>query len=357
MTRLWGSLRVRLALLGFLASYVPALLLFGVVLATDVDTRVEERDGAVVTHETTAERSPWLIGTVLALAPVAAAGAWWWAGRAVRPIERVRSVAEEIEGSDLGRRIALDRAPREVLALAASFDSMLDRLEESQRIQQRLIEETSHDLRVPLSVLTSNAEVMLAHPSPTVDVYRAGLQRSRKAAERMRATLDELLADARGRARALHRRPADLMDVVREVTEQAAAVAAARDVEIAVSGPSPAPSSVDTATVRRAVANLVDNAVRHAPGGSAVRVDVEVTAADAVIAVTDHGPGIPAGEQADVFARFWSGERETAGHDSAGTGLGLPIARQVAEAHGGWLTLSSPGPDGDGCVFRLSLHH
>lgn len=350
MTAQWRSLRVRLAVLGFLAIYVPALLLFGVLLATDVDSTVELDDGAVVTRDTSASTSPWIIGTVVALGPVAAFSAWWWAGRAVRPIERVRAVAEEIGDGDLSRRIGLTAGPDEIVALASSFDAMLDRLERARQVQQQLIDEASHELRVPLSVLTANAEVMLAHPEPSVEIYREGLQRSGRAAERLRVTLEALLVDARGRARTIDRRPSDLMDVVRGAVEDASLPVEAGVAEVSIIGPSSAMCTVDAVTVRRAVANLVHNAQRHAPRGSTVTVEVSMTSPEAVLTVADRGPGIPAAEQAHIFERFWRG----AG-DRAGTGLGLSIARHVAEAHGGSLTVTSPGPHGDGCVFRFRL--
>jgi signal transduction histidine kinase len=342
-------LRARLAVLGFLAIYVPVLLLFGVILVTDTETTVESRDGVDVVT-TASGPSGWVVASVLTLAPAAAALAWWWAGRAVRPIDRVRAVAENIESADLSRRIGLERGPVEVVALAASFDSMLDRLELAADTQRRLIEETSHELRVPLSVLITNAEVLLAHPEPTVEVYRQGLERSRKAAARLQATIDELLVDARGRARTIDRRPADLTAIVRAVVEDAAVLAATKRIELSVTGPGAAACSVDEPTVRRAVANLVDNAIRYAPAGSAVRVDVEVTDAQVAVVVTDHGPGIPEAAQGRIFERFWRGRR-----DVPGTGLGLPIAYQVALAHGGTLAVTSPGPAGDGCAFRLAL--
>ncbi|MEJ3749158.1 HAMP domain-containing sensor histidine kinase [Actinomycetes bacterium KLBMP 9797] len=343
------SLRARLAALGFLAIYVPVLLLFGVILVTDTETSARTLNGVeVVTTDT--GRSGWVTASVLALAPAAAALAWWWAGRAVRPIDRVRAVAEDIEGADLSRRIGLDRGPAEVVRLAASFDAMLDRLQRSADTQRRLIEETSHELRIPLSTLMANADVLLAHPEPTVEVYRAGLERSGKAAARLQATLDELLLDARGRARTIDRRPTDLAALVRGVVADAAILAASKRIVLTVGGPPAAPCAVDEPTVRRAVANLVDNAIRYAPTDSAVRVDVAQTAAEAAVVVTDQGPGIPAADQDRVFERFWRGD-----HDVPGTGLGLPIARQVALAHGGTLTLTTPALNGAGSAFRLTL--
>jgi signal transduction histidine kinase len=351
VSRGWRSLRVQLAVAGFFAIYVPVLVLLGVTVVTETD--VEVRDDASTTatvDDTSTSRSPWAPWTAVALGPAAAGLAWWWAGRAVRPIDRVRLVAEDIEGADLSRRIGLDRGPTEVVALAASFDAMLDRLERAAGTQRELIEETSHELRTPLSVLATNAEVLLAHPAPTLAVYREGLERSRSAAARLQATIDGLLVDARGRARTIDRRPADLMAVVHSVVDDARVVASPRGVALSVSGPSSVVCPIDEPTVRRAVANLVDNAVGHASAGTAVAVDVAVTAAEAVVVVTDHGPGIAEADQDRVFERFWRGRSGT-----PGTGLGLPIARQVALAHGGSLTVTSPGPAGDGCAFELRL--
>ncbi|MFB4283139.1 MULTISPECIES: HAMP domain-containing sensor histidine kinase [unclassified Nonomuraea] len=350
MNQRWRSLRIRLAALGFLAIYVPALLLFGVILATDTETVSTVRAGATDTETTTRHLSGWAFGTLIALGPVAAALAWWWAGRAVRPLHQVRAVAEDIEATDLSRRTGLDNGPIEVTALAASFDAMLDRLEAAAETQRRLIEEASHELRLPLSVLMTNAEVILAHPAPTADIYRQALERSRKAADRLQRTIEELLVDARGRARTISRRPTDLMVTLREIAGDAAVLAAVRQVTLSVTGPPSAVCRVDEPTVRRAISNLVDNAIRYAPAGSTVGVHIETTPAQVAVVVTDHGPGIPPDQQERILERFWRG-----GDSGPGAGLGLPIAGQIAQAHGGTVTVTSPGPSGDGSVFRLTL--
>jgi signal transduction histidine kinase len=342
------SLRARLTTLGFLAIYVPTLLLLTVTLVTE-DEVVDTRDGTEI-DDTSTRRSPWAVGAAVALGPVAGALAWWWAGRAVRPIERVRTVAEDIEASDLSRRIGLDDGPTEVVALAASFDAMLDRLQRAAEVQRRLVEETSHALRTPLSVLVTNADVVLADPRPTMEAYRRGIERSRSAATRLQAAVDDLLVDARGRARDLDRRPADLVGLARGVVEDLRALAAGRGVEVTLTAPPTAECPVDVPTVTRALANLVDNAVRHAPPGTDVDVRVDAAGPAATITVTDHGPGIPPDQQHRVFERFWRGRPNT-----PGTGLGLPIAHQVALAHGGDLTVRSPTAAGDGAAFTLSL--
>ncbi|MEV4461239.1 HAMP domain-containing sensor histidine kinase [Microbispora sp. NPDC049633] len=350
MTRPWRSLRVRLAVLAFLGFYVPPLLLFGVVLVTDTETTVQALNGVEHVRGASAHRSPWVSWTLLALAPAAAAAAWWWAGRAVAPINRVRAVAGDIGGTDLGRRIGLDHGPLEVVALAAEFDAMLDRLAAAAATQRRLLEETSHELRGPLSVLMTNAEVLLAHPQPTLEIYRDGLRRSRGVARRLQATVDDLLTEARGRARTLDHRPVDLMRVAREVLRHAEVLAADKSMTLSLEGPPEAVCAVDEVTVTRAVANLVDNAVRYGPEGTPVTVEIAVTRDLAVVTVADRGAGIPEEQRERVFERFWRGHR-----DVPGTGLGLPIARQIARAHGGDLTVTSGTSGAPGCVFRLTL--
>jgi signal transduction histidine kinase len=358
--RAWRSLRVQLAVLGFLAMYVPVLLLFSVITVTEEERR--EADGNSVSVEVTSgsaiSQSGWVVATVIAFGPVAAGSAWWLAGRAVRPINRVRFVAESIEASDLSRRIALEHGPDEVVALAGSFDAMLDRLEWAADTQRRLMEETSHELRTPLTVLTTNADVLLSHPDPTLEIYRQGLERSKAAAVRLRDTIDELLVDARGQARVIDRRPANLAAIVHELVDEAQPLAAAKNVGMVSTGADTVPCALDEPTVRRAVANLLDNAIKHAPEGSAVEVEVGATSDEATIVVTDHGPGVPAHQQERIFERFWRGSsNDRSGPDSpgGGTGLGLTIARHIARAHGGELSITSPGPTGDGCSFELRL--
>lgn len=344
------SLRARLALSGALAIYLPVLLVFAVVSISDYESVELDADGpGQAVNQTSIDPSIWTIITVIALAPAAAAVAWWWSGRAVRPFEKVRRAAERIEASDLSLRIGLERGTTEAVALAAAFDSMLDRLDRSAQIQRQLIEEASHELRTPLSVLMTGSEVLLDHPEPSLEMYREGLERTRNAAERMRATIDELLVDARGRARTIDRRPADLVALARAAIDDLATLAESKGVELALLATNPVECAVDEPTVRRAVANLVDNAIKHAPEGSRVDIQVVATPSEAVITVTDQGPGIPPGDQSRIFDRFWQG------NGAPGTGLGLPIARQIAQAHGGDLKLTSPGPTGKGAQFRLNL--
>ena len=129
-------------------------------------------------------------------------------------------MAEHIEATDLGERIAMRQGPTELVSLAASFDAMLDRLHRAAASQHQVIDEISHELRTPIAVLVTNADVHLANRDPSLELYREGLEQSRRTADRMLATLERLLVDARGSARSLDRHPADLMEVLRGVVAE-----------------------------------------------------------------------------------------------------------------------------------------
>jgi len=192
--------------------------------------------------------------------------------------------------------------------------------------------------------------VLLADPAPTPEAYRAGLERSRLTAERLSAIINELLVDARGRARTIDRRPTDLTTVVRSAVDVVEPLATKRRISIDLDAPEALPCAVDESNVLRAVTNLIDNAVRYAPADTVVAVELTSDAHEVCVAVTDHGPGVPPADQEAVFERFWR-----TGEQAAGTGLGLSISQHIARAHGGAITLTSPGPAGDGSRFELRL--
>lgn len=343
------SLRARLAIAGFAAIYIPVLVLFAVAHLTE-DVSVSTVGDVEVAASSADRAFGWVDAAVVGLAPVAAGLAWWWAGRAVRPIERIRSVAEHIEAHDLSRRIAITAGPTEIVSLAGSFDAMLDRLHRAAVSQLEVIDDISHELRTPIAVLIANADVALAQSDSTSDSYRASLERSRRAAERLQATVERLLRDARDNAQTLDRHPADLMDVVRAVVADMRAVAEAAQVTIDLDGPAALAGAWDTSTVARALTNLIDNAIRHAPPATAVHVHVTANGSTIEVAVSDQGPGIRPGEVDHVFERSWRADRS-----ADGAGLGLAIVRQIARAHGGDVSVRSPDPNGYSTTFLFAI--
>jgi len=283
---------------------------------------------------------------------------WWLSGRALRPVRQITTTAQDISATDLSRRIALDGPRDELRNLADTVDDMLERLETAFVAQRQLVDDASHELRNPLAVIQANVDAVLAHDdTPAEDRAQATAIVSR-AIQRMTRLVEDLLASARRSSPAFVDADVDLAAIAGEAAEEYALLVADRELHL-VRRLAPGPIAAgDAQALRRAVDNLLSNAVRLARGGSELVLAVGSRNGWAWIAVRDEGPGI-AEEDADrVFDRFFrSGQRQPpATVPSTGqrrAGLGLAIVRQIAESHGGTVSLHSEV--GVGSTFILWL--
>jgi heavy metal sensor kinase len=277
---------------------------------------------------------------------------WVIAGRVLAPIGRITSVAREIQATDLSRRIRLQGPDDELKQLADTFDAMLARLDAAFSAQQRFLADASHELRNPLAIIRTNADIALSDPDPHPEDLREAMMVVKRASDRMARLVDDLLALARREAPTLANEPVDLGRAVTEASEEFLAPAEARGI---VLDRAIAPGIVvmgDQDALKRAVANLVENAVRLAPADSRIRLAVGSERGQAWVAVSDEGPGIATEDQPKVFERFWRADRARSRADG-GTGLGLSIVRQIAQTHGGDVQLQSKL--GVGSTFTIWL--
>ncbi len=287
---------------------------------------------------------------LLVLVPVGLAIGWAVAGRVVRPVGTITSVAREIEATDLSRRIRLGGPPDEMRDLADTFDAMLDRLDRGVRTQRRFVEDASHELRNPLAVIRTTLDVALSEPEDAEGLRRAA-EVARRTADRMSTTVDELLAFGRTSVQPERRVPVDLAEVVSEVAQEYDAVASTRGVRLSRLAPSGLVVDGDRSALKRAQANLVSNALRVAPPGSVVHSRAGRAGGWLWFGVRDVGPGIAPDDQALVFRRAWRDGAPTAEGD--GQGLGLALVRQIAEAHGGTVSVASVPRHGASFVVWL----
>ena len=277
---------------------------------------------------------------------------WAVAGRVLAPIHRITGVARDIQATDLTRRIALSGPPDELKELADTFDAMLARLDDAFEGQRRFIQETSHELRNPLAVIRTNLEVALADPNADAVELRRTAELVGRTADRMSTLVDDLLVYARRGAPAHEVGPVALGPLVAEAEEEFSAPAQARGLNLVVSASSETVVSGDRIALRRALANLLSNAVRLAPEGSTVTVGSGIHEGRAWIAVADEGPGIAAEDRGKVFERFWRGNQAQAREDGR-SGLGLAIVQQIAGDHAGTIELTESPPGGS--VFTIWL--
>jgi signal transduction histidine kinase len=271
---------------------------------------------------------------------------WWLSGRVLRPVRRITATAQEISATDLSRRIALEGPQDELRNLADTVDGMLGRLETAFLAQRQLVDDASHELRNPLAVIQANVDAVLAHDdTPPEDRAQASAIVSR-AIQRMTRLVEDLLASARRSSPAFVDADVDLATIAGEAAEEYALLAADRELHV-VRRLSPGPVAAgDASALRRAVDNLLSNAVRLARGGSELVLAVGSRNGWAWIAVRDEGPGIAPDDADRVFDRFYrAGQHQSpATVPSTGqrrAGLGLAIVRQIAESHGGTVALHS----------------
>jgi signal transduction histidine kinase len=284
-----------------------------------------------------------LAGIPLLLVLVAAL-TWLAMGRVLRPVEAIRAEFAEITAHDLHRRVPDRDTGDEVSRLAATMNTTLDQLQRAVGRLRTFISDASHELRAPLTTLSTRLELAVTHPG-TAD-WEPVVAESMRDVEQLRQVVDDLLLLARFDAgQPLRKDTFAVADVVREAIDGRAVTVRDDSAGQAIRG--------SRTAVRRLITNLVDNATRHAR--SEVTVALGRPAGHVTVEVTDDGPGIDAADRTRIFDRFVRLDEARSRVDGAGTGLGLAIAREIAVAHEGTLTAEAPRPGDRGARLVLTV--
>lgn len=295
----------------------------------------------------------WLIlALAIAVLGALAATSVRFAGRALQPIDQVVDRARQIGESSLAERLPHPGGRDELGRLVDTLNEMLARIERGVASQRRFTADASHELRSPLSRLRAELEITLRRPREKGE-YEESLRSCLEEVERLSQLSEDLLTLARLEVEpgAAGERVA-LAPIVDEVIRRLRPHAERRAVRVVREGVPVLAARAATASVALAVTNLIDNAVKFSPSGGIVRVGLTAQGGDAVIFVSDAGPGIEAGEVPRVFDRFYRG---TAGQaaEAKGFGLGLAISRAAVERHKGRIA-AEPRPGG-GATFSIRL--
>ncbi|MFC8715862.1 sensor histidine kinase [Kitasatospora sp. NPDC057198] len=282
----------------------------------------------------------------------------------LRPLRQLEAGAQRIADGDLSYRMPELPARTEAGRLSAALNGMLTHIgtafaarAASEQRMRRFVADASHELRTPLAGIRGFAE--LHRMGALQDVDRA-MDRIESEAVRLGALVEDLLLLARlDEERPLDLAPMDLRTLAADALHDLTALDPGRPVALTgpngEGAPQPAPVLGDEARLRQVVTNLVGNAVKHTPSGTAVRIGVGRSDGGCLLEVVDRGPGLSEDQAAQVFERFYRADasRSRRAGESGGSGLGLAIASALVSAHGGELTLRTA--PGDGASFRLSL--
>ena len=277
---------------------------------------------------------------VLLLASLAA---WVAAGRVLAPVRQLESTAQGITETDLTQRIDVHGSD-ELAQLGRTFNAMLDRLEAAFSSQRQFINDASHELRTPITIVRGHLELMGDDPEERRETIALVMDEL----DRMSRFVDDLLLLARAeRADFLSLDPVDLDDLAHELEAKARGLA---DRDWRLDSEGGGELIADRQRLTQAVMNLAGNAAQHTRPGDRITIGVANEPGGARLWVSDDGPGIPAADHERVFERFARGGGRRA---SEGAGLGLAIVRAIAEAHGGRVELDSV--PGSGSTFTLVL--
>jgi two-component system sensor histidine kinase BaeS len=279
---------------------------------------------------------------------LAAAAALVVSRRATRPLAALAAAADALERGDPDPVALLRPGPGELGQVSDAFAHMATTLQHEDELRRALVADTAHELRTPVTILRGATEELLdGLAEPTI----SKLTSLHDEVLRLERLVDDLsaLAAAQSAALTLDRAPTDLAKIATHAAEglQPQFEDAGLRLELDTA---PVIVNADQDRLAQIVTNLLTNAVKFTPPGGHVTLTTGPAADAAWLTVTDTGPGIPAGELPYIFQRFWRG---TAATGRAGTGIGLAVADELATAHGGTLTATSP--PGEGATFTLTL--
>jgi heavy metal sensor kinase len=285
---------------------------------------------------------------------VAAGGGYWLSRRALSPVDALVRTALSITGTTLSSRLEKLSTGDELQRLSDTLNEMLDRIELAFRRVTQFTADASHELRTPISLVRTEAELALRRSRGEAE-YKAALRHILLEAERTTSLIEELLALARADAgrETLNLHPVDVRETLREVAEGWRRVAHISNLQFSETiGPRESLVLADEAALRRAIDILLDNAFKYTPSPGTVHLSLEQKIDKVVITVRDTGVGIAAEEQSKVFERFYRVDKARS-RDMGGAGLGLSIAQWIVQQHGGTINLESSL--GKGSIFRVEL--
>ncbi len=293
----------------------------------------------------------WVVIPLLLAA--AGVGGYILTRRVLAPLDSMAEQSRKITGDSLHTRLNIGDAAEELSTLAASFNELLSRLDQSFESMRRFVQDASHELRTPLAVIQGEADVALSRDRSAAE-YKESLATIQEESRRMARLVDDLLNLASADAGHLQLRVEELYlnDLLAECCRSVRPLAVARKIELECLSGQDVAVRGDEELLRRMILNLLDNAIRYTPPGGHVSARVETQGSEVRIQVADTGMGIAPEASAHVFERFYRADKARS-RQEGGFGLGLSIVKWIAESHHGAVELASQ--PGRGSTFTVHL--
>jgi heavy metal sensor kinase len=289
-------------------------------------------------------------GAVLLIAWI---GSGWLAKKVLTPIEVLSTGAETMSEADLGKRLTLDSPYQEFHRLTQAFNSVMDRFQRSGESQLTFCDLAAHEMQTPLTILQGNLEVALLK-ARTSEEYREALINNLEQVGQLITLTRSLLTLAKFTSGKppVHLVPLALEPMIQDMVDELTLLADDRKITLSFESQTVPAVLGDTQWLKLALINLLDNALHYTPSGGAVTVRLQAVGEEVVVSVEDTGHGIEPEHLPHLFERFYRTDWARA-KDSGGTGLGLPIVKEIAEAHGGSISVTSQVNKGS--IFTLCV--
>ena len=281
------------------------------------------------------------------------------ARKSLAPVVEMSDTASRISSKDLSQRVPVSNPKDELGKLASTFNRLLERLEGSFTLQRQFMEDSSHELRTPIYVAHTAAQVTLGHEGRSEEEYREALTTIDQQLQRLQHIVEDMFVLARADAGAypLQVVDFDLGETVNECVRAAALLGQRRNVRVTGPDPQERPGRGDEGLIRQLVLILLDNAVKYTPPGGSVSVSIDESDPQSYgVIVRDTGLGIPKEERERIFERFYRVDKARSRSGVAGgsgAGLGLAIAKWITGMHGGGLSLVDT--ERQGSTFRATI--
>ena len=296
-----------------------------------------------------------LLATPLLLV-LASIGGYWLSSRALAPVDGISGAAQRISIENLDERLKVPETGDQLQRLSETLNAMLSRLAMSVRQMKQFTADASHELRAPVSLMRTTAEVAVQKRDRPAGEYLQALDEILEEAERTSQVVDSLMLLARADSgkEAVEFSAADMGPIVRSAAEQGEKLARIRGLTFSAHIPNePIWIQADADALRRALLILIDNAAKYTPPGGSITVHFEARDGFAIASVTDTGIGIADEDVAHIFDRFWRADKARS-REQGGAGLGLSIAKWIVEMHRGAIGVESK--PGKGSTFWIRLH-